>query len=86
MAELNVKSFVTEIVKALTVFPDDVKIEVTEEAGEDEFKRVLVSVKVNKDDLGRVIGKSGRIANSIRTIVHACASANKLRVNIKFEE
>ncbi len=88
MAELNIKSFVTEIVKALVVNPKDVKVELAEEkpAEGEEFKKVLVTVAVNKDDLGRVIGKQGRMANSIRTLVHACAASQKAKVNIDFKE
>ena len=41
---------------------------------------------VSPDDIGRVIGKKGRIANSIRTIAYACAAREGKRLEISIDE
>ena len=47
-------------------------VEVTESAGEDSSS--VLALRVDKEDLGRVIGKQGRTAKSLRTILNAAAS------------
>ena len=45
---------------------------------------ILLQVKVAKDDMGRVIGKQGRVAKSIRTLMKALASKNQKKLTIEF--
>lgn len=47
---------------------------------------IVVTVKVNKDDLGRVIGKNGKVADSIRTIVRSATIQSGKKYIIKFGE
>lgn len=68
------------LVKPLVANPDDVSVS----SSVDIDETVLVNVMVNKDDLGRVIGKGGKIANAIRTIAYASASKANKRVKIEF--
>jgi len=42
----------------------------------------LLEVRVHPDDLGRVIGKGGRTANSLRTVVNALAGSKRVRVDV----
>ena len=56
------------LVKALVEEPEAVVVEELEEAGD-----LVYEITVAEDDLGRVIGKGGRIANAIRTIAKAAA-------------
>ena len=56
------------LVKALVEEPDEVKVEELEEDGD-----LIYEISVAEADLGRVIGKRGRIANAIRTIAKAAA-------------
>lgn len=56
------------LVKALVEDPEAVKVEELEEDGD-----LVYEISVAEDDLGRVIGKGGRIANAIRTIAKAAA-------------
>ena len=72
------KELVEFIVKALVDNPDSVSIE---EKFENE--EIVYYVKVAESDLGRVIGKQGKIANSIRTIVKAAAIKDKKSVYVK---
>ena len=47
---------------------------------------MTIQVKVNPEDLGRVIGKKGRIADSIRTLAYACAAREGKRIAISIDE
>lgn len=75
------QQFLDYIVKALVDNPDDVKINRTvDEMG------VLLTLSVNKDDMGKVIGRSGATAKAIRTILRIVGMKNDARVNLKIEE
>ena len=52
---------------------------------EKDSKNILVNVLVHKDDIGRVIGKKGRVASSIRTLVYAAAMRYNENVSIEFD-
>ena len=66
------------IAKALVENPDDVSV--TEVQGE---QSVILELRVNKDDMGKVIGKQGRIAKAIRTVVKAAASREDKHVVVE---
>jgi len=69
------------VVKALVDNPNDVKINRTvDEMG------VLLTLSVHKDDMGKVIGRSGQTAKAIRTILRVVGMKNEARVNLKIEE
>jgi hypothetical protein len=63
------KDLLEYLARALVDNPDDVKVEVIE--GE---RSVILQLKVNPEDIGKVIGKQGRIAQALRTIVKAAAT------------
>jgi hypothetical protein len=72
------QQFVEYIVKSLVGQPDSVSIERTiDERG------VLLKLTVAEDDLGRVIGKRGSTAQSIRTLLRALGTKNDARYNLK---
>lgn len=72
------QQFVEYIVKSLVGHPEDVAIErVIDEKG------VLLSLTVNPEDLGRVIGKRGVTAQSLRTLLRALGTKNDARYNLK---
>ena len=66
------------IAKALVDNPDDVSVK--EVQGE---QSVILELRVNKDDMGKVIGKQGRIAKAIRTVVKAAASREDKHVVVE---
>ncbi len=68
------KDLVEYIVKSLVDFPDDVAVNVVE--GE---KSTILELKVATEDIGKVIGKQGRIAKAIRTILSATATKSGKR-------
>ena len=69
------------LVTSLVDDPDAVRIDPIENRG-----RVRLEVRVGPDDMGRVIGKRGRVANAIRTIVRAAAVRDGVDVDVEFED
>ena len=71
-----------KLVKALVLNKDLVSVK---EFDTDEENTVLIQVMVDSDDIGRVIGKSGKNANAIRTLVQASSyleGNKKVKINI----
>lgn len=75
------KEMLEIIIKNLVSNPNQVTI--TEEQNENTIN---FSVKVADEDMGKVIGKQGRIAKAIRTVAKAIATKENKKVNIKFAE
>lgn len=67
------------IIKNLVEFPDEVSVK--EVAGE---KSVVYEVKVAETDMGKVIGREGKIACAIRTVMKALAAKEQKRVSVEF--
>ena len=79
--EISDKGFLEYIVKTLVDHPDDVKIDrKVDEMG------VLLSLRVNPEDMGQIIGKAGSTARAIRSLVRIIGLKNHARVNLKIEE
>ncbi|GAC1412946.1 MAG: hypothetical protein NVSMB66_3600 [Candidatus Doudnabacteria bacterium] len=75
------QQFVEYIVKALVDHPDDVKTERTvDEMG------VLITLHLNQQDMGQVIGRQGQTAKAIRTLLRVVGAKRKARVNLKINE
>ncbi|MBI5470455.1 KH domain-containing protein [Candidatus Kaiserbacteria bacterium] len=75
------QQFLEYVIKALVDKPEGVKIERTvDEMG------VLLRLSVDKDDMGKVIGRSGATAKAIRTILRVVGMKNDARVNLKIDE
>ncbi len=72
------QQFIEYIVKELVSNPDDVSVE-----RRIDEKGVLLELTVNPDDLGRVIGKRGMTAQSLRTLLRALGTKNDARYNLK---
>ena len=75
------KDVVEYIVKSLVEDKDAVKITETEEENQ-----ITIHVEVAENDMGRVIGKGGKIASSIRSIIKSISSKNSKKVFVKFGE
>ena len=70
------------IVKSLVVNKDNVSVK---EFESDEENTTLIQVLVDSEDMGRVIGKGGKLANAVRTLVQASSyikDNKKVRINI----
>ena len=73
--------FLEYVVKALVDHPDDVRINRTvDEMG------VLMTLDVNPEDMGKIIGRSGNTAKAIRILLRVVGMKNNARVNLKINE
>jgi predicted RNA-binding protein YlqC (UPF0109 family) len=81
MAQEQDQEFVEYVVRALVDHPTDVKSERTvDEMG------VLITLHLNPEDMGQVIGRQGQTAKSIRTLLRVVGAKRKSRVNLKIHE
>lgn len=75
------QDFLEFVVKALVDNPNDVVVNRTvDEMG------VLLTLDVNKDDMGKIIGRAGNTAKAIRTLLRVVGMKNDARVNLKINE
>jgi len=73
--------FLEYVVKALVQHPEDVRIKRTvDEMG------VLMTLDVNPEDMGKVIGRSGNTAKAIRILLRVVGMKNNARINLKINE
>lgn len=73
--------FVEYVVKQIVSNPDEVKVtRKVDEMG------VLIELQVAKEDMGRVVGKNGQTAKSLRVLLRVIGSRNNARVNMKILE
>ena len=72
------KELVEVSAKSLVDYPDEVQVTETE-----NDKAVVLELKVAQSDMGKVIGKQGRIAKAIRTVVKAAASKEDRKVIVE---
>ncbi len=78
---MNDKEFLETVVKALVEKPEEVHIDRTvDEMG------VLMTLSVNQNDMGKIIGRSGNTAKAIRTLLRVVGMKNNARVNLKINE
>lgn len=79
---MDYEKFIYNLVTPLVLKPEDVVVKTLSENSEE----IAIQVMVNEIDLGRVIGKKGRIANSIRTLAFACAAREGKRIEIAIDQ
>ena len=72
------KELLETIAKSLVDYPDEVSVNEI-----DSDNTIILELKVSKDDMGKVIGKQGRIAKAIRTVVKASAIKENVRVVVE---
>lgn len=81
MVDIDYEKFLSDLIKPLVVYPEEVKAKIFAE----EDNVITIQIMVSKEDLGRVIGKRGRVANAIRTIAFACAAKNGKKLEISID-
>jgi uncharacterized protein len=69
------------LARRLVEKPDDVRVEEVEDAGD-----LVIRLRVAEEDVGRVIGRGGRIARALRTVVRACGANEDRRVVLEIAE
>ncbi|MED3624251.1 KH domain-containing protein [Neobacillus thermocopriae] len=75
------KELIETIVKPLVDFPDDVLVQIKE-----DDSKITYHLSVNKADIGKVIGKQGRVAKAIRTVVYAAGSSQQKKIFLEIGE
>jgi predicted RNA-binding protein YlqC (UPF0109 family) len=75
------RELVEFLARSLVENPDSVRVEEVEENGD-----LVLEVSVGGDDLGRLIGRGGRVANAIRTVAKAASTRAERRVLVEFIE
>ncbi|WP_028392878.1 KH domain-containing protein [Bacillus cihuensis] len=75
------KDLIETIVSALVDHPDDVQV-----ISREEDDRILYTLSVHKEDMGKVIGKQGRVAKAIRTVVYAAGSSQHKKIYLEISE
>ncbi|MFY9421834.1 MAG: KH domain-containing protein [Bacilli bacterium] len=78
---MDYEKLVRDMVHPLVVYPEDMVVKTFSE----EEDKVVLQIMVNAEDLGRVIGKKGRIINSIRTLAYACGARRGKKVEISVD-
>ncbi len=71
------KELLTYIAQNLVDHPEEVTVTQTDEDGE-----VTLALRVSPDDMGKIIGRQGRIAKEIRTLMRSVAQKKGVRVNV----
>ncbi|MEK9175064.1 MAG: KH domain-containing protein [Patescibacteria group bacterium] len=75
------QEFLEYVAKALVDNSDDVQVDrKVDEMG------VLLTIKVHKDDVGKLIGRNGNTAKALRTLLRVVGMKNHARVNLKIDE
>lgn len=75
------RDFIEYVVKQIVDHPDQVEVTRTiDEMG------VLITLRVSKEDMGKIIGKNGQTAKSLRILLRVIGSKNNARVNLKIIE
>ena len=74
------KELVEVIARTLVDYPDEVVVTET-----DNGRELVLELKVDSSDMGKVIGKQGRIAKAIRSVVKAAASKENKRVVLEIQ-
>ena len=77
------KDLLKVIAQGLVENPDAVSVEQDAEPAEDGT--IVLHLHVAEDDMGRVIGKQGRIAKAMRTVMRAAATRQDLRVSVEID-
>jgi uncharacterized protein len=77
-----VKDLLKDITSSIVAHPDEVKVEETA----DETGLVTLQLKVHEEDMGRVIGKEGKIISAIRTLMRVAAVKQGTRLRIDLVE
>ncbi len=80
-AKTSDQEFIEYIVKSIVAHPDDVSTDRTvDEMG------VLITLKINPEDMGYVIGRQGQTARALRTLLKIVGAKNNARINLKIYE
>jgi len=72
------KELVEHIARALVDHPDDVRVDMINQGGQ-----TIIELRVHEEDMGRVIGKDGKVANALRMLLRMMAAREGQRVQLE---
>ena len=75
---INLQGTLLDIAKAIVDSPDEVKVEQVE-----DDRTITLTLTVAPDDMGMVIGRHGKIAKAIRTVIKAASAGSGKKVNVE---
>lgn len=78
---MNYEKFLSDLVGPLILHPEEMVVKKFSE--EDDV--ITIQIMVHADDVGRIIGRKGRIINSVRTIAYACAARYGKKIEISVD-
>lgn len=78
-SNIDISGLVSELVAPLVEFPDEVEVSSTET----EDGATLIEISVNPEDIGRVIGRQGRVIKAIRTLSRAAGSRHDMNIEVE---
>ncbi|MGE6631377.1 KH domain-containing protein [Bacillus sp. NPDC077027] len=81
MNELSLEELIVSIVEPLVDYPEDINVS---SAKKDE--QVIYTLSVNAEDTGKVIGKQGRTAKAIRTVIFAAGAESSKKVQLEIAD
>lgn len=77
MATVSLAEALEHLVSGIVDHPDDVRVDARETS-----RGELLEIRVHPDDLGRVIGRGGRTAQSLRTVIGALSDGRRVRIDV----
>ncbi|MDO5044196.1 MAG: KH domain-containing protein [Coriobacteriia bacterium] len=75
----QIAELVEYLVVSLVDEPDEVAIDITDS----DENTTLIEVSVSEDDIGKIIGRKGRIIKAIRTLAHACGARKEINCEVE---
>lgn len=81
MSDLHLEELIVSLVKPLVDHPDDIQV-----LKEENDPRIMFRLSVNREDTGKVIGKKGRTARAIRSVVFAAGAQSSKKVQLEIAD
>ncbi|KUF25665.1 KH domain-containing protein [Bacillus sp. G1(2015b)] len=81
MNELSLEELIVSIVEPLVDFPEDIHVSSLE-----KDEQVIYTLSVNAEDTGKVIGKQGRTAKAIRTVIFSASAESSKKVQLEIAD
>ncbi|ASB89640.1 KH domain-containing protein [Bacillus sonorensis] len=81
MSDLHLEELIVSLVKPLVDHPDDIQV-----LKEENDQRIMFRLSVNREDTGKVIGKKGRTARAIRSVVFAAGAQSSKKVQLEIAD
>ncbi len=81
MSDLHLEELIVSLVKPLVDHPDDVQV-----FKEENPERIMFRLSVNREDTGKIIGKKGRTARAIRSVIFAAGAQSSKKVQLEIAD